>query len=176
MKWVLAGAFTLGLGVTQAQDFRLESAGARFGFAASDSGSDFRQGEAFVDWNLPWGWDLGAQWRLQTRLDLSAGWLGETGQAGLDSFLGSVGPILALSCGRFPVSLEGGFSPTILSRDNFHSKNFGDPLQFTSHIGIGCDIASRVRISSRFQHMSNAGLSGDNPGLNMHMFGISYLF
>jgi hypothetical protein len=159
-----------------AQDFRLESIGGRFGFGANDSGSDFRQAEAFLDWNLPWGWDLGKEWHLQTRLDLSAGWLGETGDRGQDSFIGTAGPILVLGNGHFPISLEGGVSPTILSRYNFHSKNFGVPFQFTSQIGLGCDIASRVRISYRFQHMSNAGLSSDNPGLNLHMFSLSYLF
>jgi hypothetical protein len=176
IAWSFYCLLTLATTDAWAQDFRLESAGARFAFGASGSDSNFRQGEAFVDWNLPWQWDLGKDWHLQTRLDISAGWLWETGDRGKDGFVGTAGPILAFGNGHFPLSLEGGFSPTVLSRYNYHEKNFGEPVQFTSHIGLGFDIASRVRISYRFQHMSNAGLSSDNPGLNLHMFSLSYIF
>jgi hypothetical protein len=175
-NWTICCLLTFATAEAWAQGFRLESAGARFAFGAEGSDSDFRQAEAFVDWNLPWQWDLGKDWHLQTRLGLSAGALWEIGDSGKDGFVGTAGPILALGNSRFPLSLIGGVSPTVLSRYNFHEKNFGEPVQFTSHIGLAFDIASRVRISYRFQHMSNAGLSSDNPGLNLHMFGLSYIF
>ena len=151
----------------------MESAGARFGFYDAGAGSDFHQAEGFVNWNLPWSWDLGSSLTLQSRLDTALGWLGESGaNAGIASF----GPTLALGRQRFPLSLEGGVSPTFLTRSDFKTKDFGVPFQFTSHVGLNFDIASRIRLSYRFQHMSNAGLSDHNPGLNMHMFGLSYLF
>jgi Lipid A 3-O-deacylase (PagL) len=81
-----------------------------------------------------------------------------------------------LTRGKFPLSLEGGVSPTGLSRYDFGAKNFGTYFQFTSHLGLNWDILPRVRLSYRFQHMSNAGLSRHNPGLNLHMLGVSYLF
>src|SRR2546426_3120293 len=68
--------FLLAVPLTHAQDFRLESVGARGGFSENDRTDDFRQAEAFVNWNLPWHWDLGADWGLQTKLELSAGLLG----------------------------------------------------------------------------------------------------
>ena len=74
------------------------------------------------------------------------------------------------------MSLEGGVSPTFLSQYEFGSRDFGTDIQFTSHIGLNWDFAPHWRLGYRFQHMSNAGLASKNPGLNMHLFGVSYLF
>lgn len=156
-----------------AQNVQLESAGARFGFYAVGAGSDFHQAEGFVNWNLPWVGDLGSLWLLQSRVDASLGWLGESGA---DAAIATFGPSLVLSHQQFPLSLEAGVSPTLLSRSDFKTKDFGIPFQFTTHGGLNWDITSRIRLSYRLQHMSNASLGQHNPGLNMHMFGLSYLF
>ena len=58
---------------------------------------DFHQAELFGNWNLPWGWDLGKEWHLQSRLDLSAGWLGDRSQ---NAAIGTLGPTLVLSRAR----------------------------------------------------------------------------
>ena len=126
-----------------------------------------------MDWNLPWAWDLGATWKLQTRLDVAAGWLGE---GDLSSAVISVGPILDLGREGFPVHLEGGVSPTGITRSLYATKDFGEPLQFTSHLGLYWDFATHFRAEYRFQHMSNAGFNHHNPGLNLHMLGVSYVF
>jgi hypothetical protein len=83
---------------------------------------------------------------------------------------------VVLSRGRLPVSLDGGVSPTLLSRSEFGSKDFGTDIQFTSHIGVNWDFAAHWRLGYRFQHMSNADLVPQNRGLNMHMFALSYVF
>lgn len=153
--------------------FRLESIGVRGGFSANESGAEFNQAEVAANFDLPWRWNAGAEWGLQTRLDLSLGWLGSSSD---NAFIGTLGPSLILERKGFPLSLEGGVSPTLLSKHDLGAKNFGTKFQFTSHIGLNWDIASRVRLSYRFQHMSNAHLSEHNPGLNLHMLGISYLF
>jgi Lipid A 3-O-deacylase (PagL) len=161
------------LAASQGQEFKLESAGIRGGFAGNDSSGDFHQAEAFMDWNLPWGWDLGSQLRLQTRLDASLGWLGDSHHSAV---IGSAGPMFALTHARIPLSLDGGISPTFLSRSEFESKDIGTEFQFTSYIGLNWDFAPNFRVGYRFQHMSNAGFSNHNPGLNMHMFSLSYVF
>jgi hypothetical protein len=175
-KWAMVCVAGFVGAMSWGQDFRLESGGVRFGFGANDSSSDFRQTEAFVDWNLPWHWEPGKDWQLQTKLEVSAGWLGEVAEHGQDSFISSGGPTFVVKHVRFPLQLEGGVSPTVLTREDFRTKDVGTLIQFTSHVGLTCDIASRVRIGYRFQHMSNAGLSRNNPGMNLHMFGLSYLF
>ena len=145
----------------------------RAGVAGSDSSSDFHQVEAFADWDLPWDWDWGAGWWLQSRLDASAGWLGESE---FHSAVLTAGPMLVLRKAGWPVGLEGGISPTVLTRAEFESKDFGIPFQFTTHLGIFWDFSSRFRLGYRYQHMSNAGFAPRNPGLNLHVFSMSYRF
>jgi hypothetical protein len=157
----------------RAEDFRLESVGARGGVSAGNRGNEFNEAEFFANWNLPWAWDLGKEWRLQSRLDFSAGWLGDRGN---NAAIGTAGPSLVVSRVGLPLSLDGGVSSVMLSRSEFGSKDFGMDLQFASHVGLNWDFARHWRLSYHFQHMSNAGLASPNPGLNMHMFGLSYVF
>jgi hypothetical protein len=159
--------------VVRAENFYLESAGARFGFSAESRSENFHQAEGFVNCDLPWYWEFGSNWRLQSRLDSAAGWLGRRGE---DAFVGSVGPSLVLSLANVPVSLSGGSSPTFISEHEFGPTDLGSLFQFTSHAGLNWDIGSHLQLGYRFQHMSNAGISKHNPGLNLHMFGISYRF
>jgi hypothetical protein len=151
----------------------MESVGVRGGFQSDKSNRAFNQVEAFGNLNMPWGWDLGRGWHLQSRLDLSASWLGGRGDS---SFIGTLGPSLALSQGRLPLSLDVGISPTILNNEHFGAEDFGMPLQFTSYLGLNWNFAAHWRLGYRIQHMSNGGLATPNPGLNMHMFALSYIF
>lgn len=172
-RWAAIGVLATALSASQAEEFRFESAGARGGFSASDVDHEFHQAEAFGNWFLPWGLDFGAGWQLKTRADLSVGWLGNRDG---DAVVGTLGPSVIVKHERFPLSLEGGSSPTLISRHEFGSENFGIPFQFTSHVDLNVDLVQHLRLSYRFQHMSNAGLGDHNPGLNMHLFGVSYLF
>jgi hypothetical protein len=170
--WVVAGLLA-GAVTGRAEGFSLESVGVRGGFQADHSNRDFGQVEGFGNLNLPWGWDLGREWHLQSRLDLSLGWLGGRGDS---AFIGTLGPSLIVSRARLPLSFEGGVSPSYLSHEHFGLEDFGGNVQFTSYLGLNLDFARHWRLGYRFQHMSNAGLATPNPGLNTHMFALSYLF
>jgi hypothetical protein len=41
-------------------------------------------------------------------------------------------------------------------------------LNFNSQVSLGIILFSRVRLGYRFSHISNGGLAGRNPGLNVH--------
>ena len=69
-----------------------------------------------------------------------------------------------------------GVSGTGLTPYRYPSKDFGIPFQFTSHGGVEWHFMHHFNLNYRIQHMSNAQLSSDNPGLNMHMFGLAYEF
>ncbi len=156
-----------------AQQLWLDSLGARFGFGANQSSSDFHQADAVFRLNTPVVGHFGNNWWIRLQAMITAGWLGDPGH---DAFIGSAGPAAALGQGRFPVTLNGSVCPTFISRPDFGTKNFGSNAQFTSSGGLDFDLGSEFRLSYRFQHMSNAGLSIHNPGLNLHMFGVSYAF
>jgi hypothetical protein len=157
----------------QADEFKLAAIGARGGFGANASSQDFTQVEAFADWNLPWCWALGRDWSLQTRLDSSAGWLGDQGA---NAGVFTLGPGLRLGKKGFPLKLEGGSNVTFLTNERFATKDFGSTYQFTSYGGVSLELGAHIRCGYRYQHMSNADLSNTNPGLNLHMFSISYIF
>jgi len=147
--------------------------GARCGISSHSSANRFIQTELWAAWNLSGPLDIGRKWSLQFQFDSSAGWLSGRGA---DGVVGGVGPALEIGRERLPVSLRGGISPTLLSRDSFGNKEFGILFQVTSHIGVEIHGLPHVDIGYRFQHMSNAGLGLDNPGLNLHMFSLSYAF
>ena len=156
-----------------AEEFRFESVGARFGFSVNHRTHDLHQADAVAAWNLPWAGEPVSQWRLQTRLEFTAGVVFAPGP---DAFITTVGPTLSLGRVTFPLSLELGVSPSMLSRREIGRTDFGSLFQFTSHAGLNWDLGVRFRVGYRLQHMSNSGLAGHNPGLNLHVLSASYRF
>lgn len=143
-----------------------------FSFVATH-GETFWQAEVLAGWHLPWQWHLDSHWYVDPRMDLTAGTLTGCDQAG---FVGTLGPNFFVGHDKFPLSVNLGVSPTVISRPIYDCRDFGTPFQFTSHAGIECAIGSRWRVGYRVQHMSNAGLSGSNPGLNVQMLSVSFKF
>jgi lipid A 3-O-deacylase PagL len=170
---LICGLSFTAIGQEKPADFGFESVGARFGLGANGPAEHMNQGEAFAVLNLPLSWWNDGHWRLESRFEMAVGWLGGEGESAI---IGSLGPGLLLHLGQTHVSLQTGFSPTLISQHTFGPQNLGSDLQFTSHIGLNYDIGSNWRIGYRLQHMSNGGISHPNPGLNLHMFGLSYLF
>jgi lipid A 3-O-deacylase len=156
-----------------AGEFKLGAAGIRYGIGGNSSSWDFNEGEVFADWDLPWRWDLGHDVWLKLRLDSSAGWLGDHAKTG--AIVGA-GPGVRVGREHFPLSLEWGTNPTILGEEHFAGKDFGSAFQFTTYVGVSFDLGAHVRLGYRYQHMSNAGLSENNPGLNLNMFSLDYVF
>src|ERR1017187_3220965 len=76
--WVFAGLLA-GAVAGRAAGLSLDSVGVRGGFQADHSDRAFPQVEGVANLNLPWGWNLGREWHVQSRLDLSVGWLGVRG-------------------------------------------------------------------------------------------------
>ena len=154
----------------RAQDFY---AGARGGTSFDSPQGHFYQGEGFAGWKTPWRWNFYSKWTLQPDVDASAGDLTSLGANG---FVGTLGAVIEIRCGTFPVFLEGGSSPTYLSRYIFGSRDLGERFQFTSHIGLQWDMTKNLAASLRFQHMSDAGITRTNPGLNVQMLSLQFNF
>ena len=167
----VVGCAMAGSGV--AEGMHLESSGIRGGFSAKGSKLSFYQTEAFTDWNLPWRWEPEWGFRLQTKLDASAGWMNGRGD---HAFVGTLGPLVSLGWKDFPLRLDFGSNPTILSRDEFGQTDVGIPFQFTTHAQLMLELGKHVTVGYRYQHMSNADISRSNPGVNMQMLSLGYRF
>jgi hypothetical protein len=157
----------------RALDLSPDHLGARLGLSATSLDDMFWQAEAFVDWNLPWECESDTHYYLDSRIELSAG--GLNGQ-GMTAFVGTLGPTLRFGNRQCPVALDFGLSPTLLSDHQFGTEDFGMRLQFTTHVGLEWQIAPRLTLGYRFQHMSNGGFNLPNPGLNLHVLALSYRF
>jgi hypothetical protein len=147
--------------------------GLRTGFSATHLKEMFYQTEALVSWPLPLSMGQQTGWRVESCMELSAGWL-TTGTT--HAVVSTMGVGLELKTGDLPLRVTGGTGMTLLSRYEFEKENFGTPLQFTSHLGLTWDTGHRFRIGYRFQHMSNARLAKPNPGLDLHAFTLSCQF
>jgi hypothetical protein len=147
--------------------------GFRAGIDDGDNDEDFEQYEGFVLYDLPWSWSFVPDWTLGTYLELNAGVLDGGGDA---AFIGSIGPGLILKAFDNRLAVSGGINPTYVSEDTFGDEDFGGSFQFTSHIGISFRPIRPFSIGYRFQHMSNAGIYSENPGLNLHMLELAYYF
>jgi lipid A 3-O-deacylase len=157
----------------EAQTFSLATAGLRGAVSANPKSQTFEQAEAFVAFNLPWRWDWSCGWHLQMFFDASAGVLhGRSDEA----FIGTAGPNLVFRPDRLPFSLELGVSPTLMTRSEFGTMDFGIPFQFTTHASLNWDWGQHFGVGYRYQHMSNASFSNHNPGLNLHGLVVCYRF
>ena len=133
----------------------------------------FNQFVAFAGWDMPMRWDFYSDWYFRPALDISAGSISNQRAYG---FIGTFGPQVQLGKGTFPLFVEGGLSPTFLSRYHFDNKDFCSQLQFTSYVSLQWKITKRAGMGVGFQHMSNGGIAKPNPGVNMAFLSAGYSF
>jgi hypothetical protein len=147
--------------------------GVRGGTSFENDAGNFQQADVFTGMYLPWSWGSQNGLNLKPRAEISAGWLDNEGDSG---FVGTLGPVVELRWGKFPVTLEGGVSLTGLSRYNFKDRDLGGWFEFTDHVGLDWHVTKNFTLGWRYQHISNAGIYKRNPGLNLQMLSASYAF
>ncbi len=158
---------------TEAMALDLQSLGLRAGISDNRNDEDFTQYEGFGTWNLPWSWNLAPKWTLATYLEANSGLLKGGGES---AFVGSIGPGLYFAGFKDKIRILMGVNPTVISKHTFGDEDLGGPFQFTSHIGIDFNFVRPFAVGYRWQHMSNFVFYDANPGLNLHMIEIGYLF
>lgn len=86
----------------------------------------------------------------------------------------SVGPVWRRALGESRYFVELGISPTLIAGSKFQSEDLGGNFHFTSALVFGAKFRGGGLIALRLQHLSNGGLRGVNPG--MDMLGITFTF
>lgn len=158
---------------TQAEGWSPAAVGLHYGMSATGLSDLYWQLEPVVRWELPCEGGLGHGWRISTWCDASVGWLASRGDHGV---VGTLGPVVRFDREGWITHFEGGLSPTLMSRNKYGEDDFGTAVQFTTHLGVLVDVTQRWSVGYRWQHMSNAHLADDNPGLNLHMLTVHYRF
>lgn len=148
--------------------------GVRGGMSADDKDSNLRQFELFARYQLPWELRSRSGWGIGTQVEVTAGLMNASGDNGL---IGTIGPSITLGNPGFPLFVDLGISAAGLTRDTFGNRDYNGYGQFISHGGLNYRFSDKLGVGYRYQHMSNAGMNGSsNPGLNLHMIGLSWFF
>ncbi len=153
-------------------EYNWNTVGIRSGISDQSSEKYFSKYEAFTAFSLPWKWRFRGGWILGTFIEINAGLVSSEGNA----FVGSVGPGLYLLTPGKRFAIAGGIYPTYLGQSKFGTEDFGETFQFTSEIGVNLNFSRNWTVGYRFQHMSNAGIASENPGLNTHLLELGYRF
>lgn len=146
--------------------------GLRGGFNAQDPKENYTVGEIYFTYGSPWRPFADVGNNLSLWFEIAAAHFEAAGDDG--QYL-AVGGTLIYAPDGGPLELEIGWRPTWLPDYRFSKDDFGGQLQFTSHIGFGL-AWQPVRVGYRYQHTSNASIYEENPGLDLHMFGVGFRF
>lgn len=151
--------------------------GARMGLQFSSKQYYFRQYEIYAVYGLPWDWRHSSGWGVKTQLETSVGALVNKRESG---FIGSLGTAVSLDKQGLGLSTDLGINANFLDRRHFGDLDFGSILQFGAFLGINYRFDNGIKIGYRIQHISNGHLmypqNTPNPGIDMHLMGISYTF
>lgn len=157
---------------TSADTFDVLALGIRGGVSDDRNEEDFTQVEAFAELELPWSWEFDNGWGIGTRLVGAIGVLTADGDSGA---VFNLGPGLDIYHDS-GFTIGAGVLPTLISRTEYGREDFGGNFQFTSYAGLSYTFGEHFALGYRWSHMSNAGLSSPNPGVNMNMLVLGYRF
>ena len=154
-----------------------EDVGVRLGIQAGPKNEYFHQYEVSVTYGLPYDWRNSSGWGVAPKLNAAVGVLDGGGDTG---FIGSVGTSLLFGKTGIGLKPEVGINANFLNKREFGRQDFGSILQFGAYIGFIYRFESGLGIGYRLQHISNGHIfyaeRTPNPGLDMHMIGVSWLF
>lgn len=142
------------------------------------------RGGAAVQWD--WSGDLVSlgSWSLAGYWEASLSyWDGDNGRTG-NGDLGEIGftPVFRLlprsQWGALRPYVEGGIGVHLMSDTEFGDRDFDIAFAFGDHLGTGVRFGANeaFEVGYRFQHLSNASIGDDNPGINFHLLRLGYDF
>lgn len=150
-------------------------AGLRAGSSFNEDDESFDQYDLFASYGLPWSWQWGRAIQVDTYLTTAVGILDGGGDIGVAGSLGFEFAFGSAS-GRCPFEIRAGSALTLISEDEYGEEDLGGPVQFTHHISLYYWFLERLSAIVRVQHMSNAGIYSENPGVDMIMLALVYRF
>ena len=124
----------------------------------------------------------GRNWLGRAYLEASLSyWDGEAGRTNNDSLVDfGLTPVLRVQKKGegFQPFAEFGIGAHLHTEDSIGDENFDIPFAFGSHLGLGFRFGPRSKYEFlyRFQHLSNASLGDDNPGINFHVLSLGVHF
>ena len=177
-------AVSLSLAGARAADFGIDGVGLEGGFSDDDDNGEGSRGGAYLVWDWPVKWFQYGHWYLGGQWELSASyWDGDEGDTGNGS-LGDFGitPVFRIQTdapyGAIWPFVEGAVGAHFFTDTEFGDLHFGINYSFGDHLGAGVRLGEtgQYELGYRYQHLSNAGLSHHNNGINFHLLRLVYHF
>jgi hypothetical protein len=150
-------------------------AGVDSSLSGTVNGHRFEQYDLDFRLSTPWSWALPWSLSLDTQIAVIGSYLQSQGDSGFAAF---AGPNFILSrklSSGLSIFTEVGTGPTLLTNHDFGQTNLGGTFQFTHHFSAGFQGGHWV-LAARFQHMSNAHIYKNNPGVDLRMLQLDYRF
>jgi len=146
--------------------------GIRGGIDASGGKENYSAREVYLLYEFPWSVPIRALSDMRVRFDAGFGDLEGREKSGFWAAIG--GDLVYRPFGDF-LDFEAGWRPTWLSDYRFGDDDLGGSFQFSSHVGLALHWR-KTTWGYRFQHISNAGIYDENPGLDLHFFSFGFRF
>ncbi len=147
----------------------------RFGTSIMENNDkDYNYIEISAVYGLPYSWQWDPGWEIETGISFNSGVLmdGEDDSA----IIGSLGLVLYVISPvkwlEFIISQRA----ALMTDHVFDEEDLGGAFIFIEYIGVNINLLPELTIGCYYQHMSNAGIYGNNPGVNLQIFEIRYLF
>jgi len=151
--------------------------GIRIGVQAGPRREYFHLYEAFAVYGLPWEWRNSSGWGAAPSFNVSAGALAGGNESG---FIGGAGVGLAFNKDNAGISLDTGVGLDLMDRRQFGEQDFGSILLWGAYVGLSYRFKGGLGIGYRLQHLSNNRIlytnCTPNPGVDLHMFSVSWNF
>jgi len=111
-------------------------------------------------------------WVRAARLEIAAGVISAPDASRPFAF---AGPVWRATSRRRSSFLEFSFGPTVIGGSTVDGRDLGGNLHFRSAVALGLagGRSHTFEVAIRIEHVSNAGLRGDNPGLDS--IGLSFV-
>lgn len=173
VKWIILLSLVLSVSVTASDTravtlagFEIQDAGV-YALGAVKKFDGLDQQGAFVTFRLPWT-------HASDRLRFNTGLTAVTGALKRDAVstaFVSAGPTARMTM-RSRLShwfVELGTAPTYIDSPRYGDEDLGGSTHFTTHFSAGGEFGRKKQfsLSTRFQHISNAGLNSHNPGVDL---------
>lgn len=158
-------------GSTGEHDF-FETVGTRFGFG-NNRGTRITDFEFFATSRPLRSWDFSREISASLHFETGLGLLSHRSD---ESFVARAGSVLDVSFGDSPIHFVVSANLAYLSDHRLGSLDLGSDFQFLSAAGFDWRISDRWILGYRWEHISNAGITSLNPGLNLNTLSIGFRF
>lgn len=91
-------------------------------------------------------------------------------------FMAGMGPQLELTFPWKPLTAFATLRPSGLSEHEYGREDLGGWFILAMDIGARIDIGGRIMVGYAWEHLSNAGIYDNNPGLNFHVVELGLKF